>query len=303
MVNVSMKQVSLPNGEEIAYREREGGDVKVLLVHGNMTSCVHWDVVMETMSANFKVFAVDLRGFGESSYHHTIESIKDFSDDLKLFCDEIGLRDFALAGWSLGGAVAQQFCADYPGYANQLILIASASTRGYAYYATGENGLPDTLNRLHSLEEVRTDGKTKLIQGAYDTNNYDLLRQTWNMLIYRNREPDPERYDHYLADMTTQRNLAETYHVLNWFNISNVHNGLVDGNGKMEHITIPVLIAWGNEDLVVTKQMTDELIEDYGEKAIYKELPGSGHSPLIDNLDQLLRTMEDFLTERTSVNE
>ncbi|WP_174615832.1 intracellular short-chain-length polyhydroxyalkanoate depolymerase [Virgibacillus ihumii] len=294
MVNILLKRVSLPNGEEIAYREREGGDDKVLLVHGNMTSSEHWDVVMENMNDFFNVIAVDLRGFGNSSYHHPIESIKDFSDDLKMFCDQIGLHDFALAGWSLGGAVAQQFCADNPGYANRLFLLASASTRGYAYYATGANGFPDTSNRLTSLDEVRKDGKTKLVQGAYDTKNYDLLRQTWDMLIYRNEKPDPARYEKYLADMTTQRNLAETYHVLNLFNISNVSNGLVDGNGKVEHITIPILITRGDEDLVVSREMTNELIADYGDKAVYLEFSGAGHSPLIDNLEKLLIMMEDF---------
>lgn len=42
------------------------------------------------------------------------------------------------------------------------------------------------------------------------------------------------------------------------------------------------------EDLVVTKEMTDELREDYGDHAVYRQLTGCGHSPLIDDLDQLI---------------
>ncbi|WP_164670160.1 intracellular short-chain-length polyhydroxyalkanoate depolymerase [Virgibacillus doumboii] len=303
MSEVFLKKVQLSNGEELAYREREGGKENVLLVHGNMTSSVHWDLVIESLSADYKVFAVDLRGFGESSYNQPIETIKDFSDDLKLLCDEIGVRDFAIVGWSLGGAVAQQFCADYQGYANRLFLLASGSSRGYAYYATGADGMPDPANRLETFEAVKQDGKTQLVQGAYDAKNYDLLRQTWDMLIYRKDKPDSNRYEKYLEDMTTQRNLAETYHVLNIFNISHVHNGLTEGNGKIGKIEIPIMITRGDEDLVVTKEMTDELIEDYGDKAVYKELTGCGHSPLVDDLEGLLETMESFFKERTSVNE
>lgn len=79
--------MKLDNGEEIAYREREGGDKVVILVHGNMTSSVHWDVVMESLSPEFKVYAIDLRGFRESSYPKPITEIADFSDDLKKWVD------------------------------------------------------------------------------------------------------------------------------------------------------------------------------------------------------------------------
>ena len=111
-----MKEVQLTNGETIAYREREGGEKKVLLIHGNMTSSKHWDLVLDNMAEEFKLYALDLRGFGNSSYNQLITSIKDFSDDVKLFVDEIGLKDFAIVGWSTGGAVAMQFAADYPDY-------------------------------------------------------------------------------------------------------------------------------------------------------------------------------------------
>src|SRR3954452_2341820 len=89
MVSVTMKEVILPNGETLAYRERDGGELKVLLIHGNMTSSKHWDIVLDRMDAKYKLYAVDLRGFGNSSYKNPIMSIKDFSDDVKLFVDEI----------------------------------------------------------------------------------------------------------------------------------------------------------------------------------------------------------------------
>lgn len=300
MSTIEVKKVLLENGEEIAYQERVGGEDVVLLVHGNMTSSVHWDVVIENLASNYKVYAIDLRGFGKSTYHQPITEIKDFSNDLKLFVDELELRDFALAGWSLGGTVCQQFCADFPGYCNRLFLLTSGSSRGYAYYPVGEDGLPDTTNRLRTLEDVRDDDKAKIVQTAYDTLNYDFLKQMWDMVIYVNNKPDPDRYQKYLEDMTTQRNLAECYQALSIFNISDVHNGLVAGTNQVKDIDIPVMIAWGETDMVVTKDMTDELIADFGEKAIHKELKNCGHSPQIDDLDQLLEAMEGFFSRSTT---
>ena len=181
---VEMKKIDLPNGETISYRERAGGVKKVLLIHGNMTSSKHWDLLIDKMDSEYKVYALDLRGFGESSYHKPIMSIKDFSDDVKMFVDGLGLKDFAIIGWSTGGAVGMQFVGDHPGYCGKLVLLASASTRGYPFFGTSPEGLPDINNRVVSYEDVKSDlGKTIAVQTAYDQQNRGFLKAMWNMLI------------------------------------------------------------------------------------------------------------------------
>ncbi|MFJ5713950.1 alpha/beta fold hydrolase [Neobacillus sp. NPDC093127] len=296
MGNVALKEVLLPNGETLAYREREGGEVKVLLIHGNMTSSKHWDLVLDNMDKKYKLYAVDLRGFGGSSYNNLVMSIKDFSDDVKLFVDEIGLKDFAMAGWSTGGAVAMQFAADYPGYCNKLILLASESTRGYPF--DGKINEIDEPRRFALHEEIKKDLiRTIPVQTAYDMNNVDLLKLIWNAVIYTDNQPAAELYDEYVQDMRTQRNLAEVHHANNTFNISRHDNGLVEGNGKVELIDVPVLVLQGDRDMVIAKEMTKELVEDLGGKAVYIELKDCGHSPLVDDLPQLLKAMTNFLED------
>lgn len=295
---VQLKKVDLPNGETIAYREREGGLTNVLLIHGNMTSSKHWDLLIDSLGPEYKVFALDLRGFGESSYIKPIMSIKEFSADVKLFVDEIELKDFTLVGWSTGGAVGMQFAADYPGLCEKLVLLASASTRGYPFFGTSPEGLPDVNNRLVTYEDVKADpGKTLPVQQAYGEQNRGFLKAMWNMLIYTDRQPEEQLYEEYVDDMLTQRNLAEVYHSLNTFNISRVNNGLVDGTDQVKDIRIPVLVLRGDRDLVVTQRMTEEIIEDFEGRANFVELKNCGHSPLVDDLDQLLQHIEGFLAE------
>ncbi|OCA83378.1 3-oxoadipate enol-lactonase [Bacillus sp. FJAT-27225] len=292
---VEFKKVALSNGETLSYRKREGGERKVLLVHGNMTSSKHWDLLIDRMDPEFKVIAVDMRGFGESTYYKKVMSIKDFSDDIKLFVDELGLKDFAMIGWSTGGAVSMQFAADYPGYCDKLILLESASTRGYPFFGVTPEGQPDLNNRVATYEDVKVHPTTVAIQTAYDQKNRDFLQTTWNMLIYTKNQPDPERYEEYVDDMLTQRTLAEVYHSLNTFNISSRHNGLAEGTNQVKDITIPVLVLWGDRDLVVNKLMTEEIIADFGGHAKYVELTDCGHSPLVDDLEQLNGHIEGFL--------
>ncbi len=294
-MDFELKSVEIPNGETLFYRERTGGEEKLLLVHGNMISSKHWDVLMEKLDKRYKVIAVDLRGFGYSSYSTRIEGIKDFSDDLKHFTDLIGWDRFSMVGWSTGGAVAMQYCADSPGSCERLVLLASASTRGYPYYGMGPSG---TMERMSTLQEIEKDPtKTIPVQAAYDSCDGGYLKTLWNTAIYTQKQPSEEKYEEYLEDMMTQRNLADVYQALNIFNISSVHNGLTEGSGQAKEIDIPVLVLRGNLDLVITKEMADEIMEDLGSNARFVMLQECGHSPLIDDISLLTEKVESFLGE------
>ncbi|QUW22341.1 alpha/beta hydrolase [Sporosarcina sp. Marseille-Q4063] len=293
---MTLPKVILNNNEAIAYRKRPGGKQAIILVHGNMTSSKHWDVLMDALDSKYTVYALDLRGFGESSYNERITQIKDFSDDLKGFVDVLGLRDFYLIGWSTGGAVCMQFEVDYPGYCQKLILLASASTRGYPFFGTKADGTPDLEARLRTIEDVEQDtGKTLAIQGLYDTRNREGLKAVWNALIYTHNKPGDEKYEEYIDDMLTQRNLADVYHSLNTFNISGKNNGLSEGTNQAKNLRVPILILRGDRDYVVTEQMTKEIEEDLGNNATYIPLVNTGHSPLVDDLPKLKELIENFL--------
>ncbi|MBU0905882.1 MAG: alpha/beta hydrolase [Firmicutes bacterium] len=291
-----MQKILLDNGESISYRERYGGDQVIVLVHGNMTSSKHWDVLIEQLDSKYKIYALDLRGFGGSSYHNRVQGISDFSNDLRGFVDALGLETFHLVGWSTGGAVCMQFVADYPNRCEKLVLLASASTRGYPFYGTNVDGTPDLQTRLQTIEQVEEDsGKTKAIQSLYDSENREGLKAVWNALIYTHNQPEEDQYENYVTDMLTQRNLADVYYSLNSFNMSGTHNGVTKGTNQAKDISIPVLILRGDRDYVVSEQMTQEIVEDLGDNATYEPLLNSGHSPLIDDLPQLTKYIEEFL--------
>ncbi|MFJ7737474.1 alpha/beta fold hydrolase [Lysinibacillus sp. NPDC097287] len=288
--------VQLSNGESIAYRKRDGGPNHLLLIHGNMTSSKHWDVLIEALDPKYTIYAIDLRGFGGSSYHKPITSIKDFSDDVKLFVDAIKLTQFDLIGWSTGGAVGMQFVANYPGYCRRLVLLASASTRGYPFYTDLGTGNQESIKRATTYEEVLLDSsKTKLVQGFYDTHNMEGLKAVWNALIYTHNQPEANHYGDYVEDMFTQRNLAEVYHALNTFNISSIDNEVAKGTKGAQYINIPTLVLRGERDYVITEQMNSETLEDLGENVQFQSLENCGHSPLIDDLPQLISKIESFL--------
>jgi pimeloyl-ACP methyl ester carboxylesterase len=295
MTEISLKSVELPNGETMGYRERAGGEEVVLLVHGNMNSSKHWDVVIENLDACFKVYAVDLRGFGISTYHRPIEDLTDYTRDLKLFTEALGLTSFHLAGWSTGGGVVMQYAADYPEQVKTLILLASMSTRGYPFYRDNEQGLPDLTQRITTREEINQLPRTLLISAAGANKDKPFMKALFDAAVYNVLKPDPERYEAYLEDILTQRNLADIYHGLNVFNISDIDNAAAKGTGAAKRIQAPTLVIRGQNDLIITENMSREILEDIGAQARGIYMDNCGHSPLVDDLPQLLRHMTDFM--------
>jgi len=297
MFEIALKSVELPNGETLGYREREGGEHLLLLVHGNMNSSKHWDLVLENLDARYKVIAIDQRGFGISTYNKPLNDLLDLVTDLKLFVDALNLKRFTLAGWSTGGGVVMQFAADYPEYVDKLILVESMSTRGYPFYETDTQFVSDLSQRIMTKAQMDATVRTQVVNGANLNRDRGFMRFLFDAGVYVNKKPSDERYEEYIDDILTQRNLPEIYHGLNVFNMSNVDGAVTKGSGAVDRIVAPALVLWGEHDVVVTKDMTDEIMEDLGDRARLVVLPNCGHSPLVDDIDLLCSEMTKFMDE------
>lgn len=296
MNNFELKKVRIDNGETLGYRECGRGDKTLLLIHGNMTSSKHWDIVMEKLENDFKIYAIDLRGFGVSTYNKAIDSLKDFSEDIKMFVDKLDIKGFTIAGWSTGGGIALHFAADYPDYVEKLILVESVGITGYPIFKKDEKGQPIIGEFLRTKDEIAKDPIQVLpILNAIENRDKETYRAVWNALIYTKNRPAEEKYEEYLDDMLTQRNLVDVDYALTRFNISNIHNGVVEGTGDIEKIKVPTLVFQGDRDLVVPRRMGEGIAAAIGKNAKLVILEDSGHSPFIDCLEKIVGFIKEFL--------
>jgi len=291
-----LKTIELKNGETLGYRKSGKGEKIILLVHGNMSSSKHWDTVMASLPAHYTAYAVDLRGFGASSYNSRISSLKELSEDLKLFVDQLGLNKFSLVGWSTGGGVVMHFAIDYPNQVEKLILVESVGIKGYPMLKKDEKGQPLLGEFLKTKEEIEADPiQVKPILDAYKEKNKEFIRLVWDSAIYTFKKPDEERYANYLDDIIKQRNLVDIDYALVYFNISDEHNGVVQGSGEISKLKTPTLVIQGEDDLVVPKTMGIGIAEVMGEIARLELLPNGGHAPIEDNLGRFMNLIIDFL--------
>jgi len=117
--------VVLPDGARAHYRDRGPRDAPVLLLlHGSNSSVFTWEPWSKTLSDKFRVVAVDLPGHGlTGAVPNGDYSQLGMADFVKAFADKLGLKQFALAGNSMGGGVAARFAELYPDRVSRLILV------------------------------------------------------------------------------------------------------------------------------------------------------------------------------------
>jgi 2-hydroxy-6-oxonona-2,4-dienedioate hydrolase len=295
-MTTSLHNLQIGNGETLCYRKAGSGEKVLLLIHGNMSSSIHWQPLLEALPPAFTAYAVDMRGFGDSSYHTPIDSLTDFAGDMVLFAQKLGLKRFTAIGWSTGGGVAMQLAAAHPGLVEKLVLVESMSYRGFPIFRKDARGLLLNGQYYSNKEELAADPvQVAPVVAALKEGNRDFMKFLWDQLIYVVKKPAAEEYRSYLAASMQQRNLVDVDWALTCFNLSHTHNGVAAGSGLVDQINCPVLSFWGDRDLVVTREMVEETAAAIGDNARLVILENCGHAPPTDARDLLLAEITAFV--------
>ncbi|MCF0147889.1 MAG: alpha/beta hydrolase [Clostridium sp.] len=295
MINFNnLQKVILSNGETLTYRKEGVGEKLLLLIHGNMSSSKHWDMLVEKLQDKYKIIAVDMRGFGGSTYNNPIDSLNDFAKDIEELLSQLNVEKCSVIGWSTGGGVALELAANIKKKIEKVILLESVGIKGYPIPKKDGNGIP-TNELLKTKEEISKDPvQVKPVLDALESKNKEFYRMLWNAAIYTHNKPEDSLYEEYLEDMLTQRNLVDVDYALATFNMSSESNGVIDGSNRCELVEAPVLILQGDRDYVVPMSMAEDTNRFLKNSKIVV-LKNSGHSPMIDCMDNLLEEINKFL--------
>src|SRR6266545_1780014 len=113
------------DGVRIHYQEKGTGTPLVLL-HGFTSSTYSWKDVFEPLSQNFRVIAVDLKGFGFSGKPDGDYSRRAQATLVGRLLDYLKIEKAWLCGNSMGGEIALNFALQNPHRVGGLILVDSA---------------------------------------------------------------------------------------------------------------------------------------------------------------------------------
>jgi pimeloyl-ACP methyl ester carboxylesterase len=113
-------------GIHTRYWNVGGQGPALILIHGLGGFIENWLLNVPALSQRYRVYALDLAGFGLSAKPHLPYSISFFVEFLAEFMQDQELAHAALIGNSMGGGIALQFSVTYPEMVDALVLVSSA---------------------------------------------------------------------------------------------------------------------------------------------------------------------------------
>jgi pimeloyl-ACP methyl ester carboxylesterase len=133
-VNFDEARAAVPNsaysrfadvdGVRIHYQEK-GAGAPLVLLHGNLASTFTWKDVFDPLSQQFRVIAVDLKGFGFSGKPDGDYTRRAQGDLVVRLLDHLKIDRAILCGSSMGGEVSVNAAVRRPDRVSALILVDS----------------------------------------------------------------------------------------------------------------------------------------------------------------------------------
>jgi len=156
---------------ELAYRYFGGeGQPPLVILHGLLGSSRNWTTAGKLLARSFEVFALDLRGHGDSPF--APPPTRDYSyatmaGDVAAWLDARGVRRPVLLGHSLGGKIAMRLAVDAPARLRALV-VADIAPRDYAPHHAAAFAAMRALD-LAALNS-RAEAEKKLLAQLDDHN-------------------------------------------------------------------------------------------------------------------------------------
>lgn len=239
------------------YYEVEGEGKPLILLHGWLASSETMKPLQQHLSRNFKVYNVDIIGFGKSELPDKPMNTNDFGDFLAKFIEQLNIENPILIGHSHGGRTVINYAGRKLGKINKIVLIDSAGIkpkRSINYYIKIYTyKIVKKILKLFpkNLERIRKKVLNKFGSADYKASP-EILRKTMNIIINENQKE------------------------------------------IMKNINVPTLMIWGNKDTATplndAKQM-EKLIPNSG----IAVLEGTGHFSYLEKLPQCCIILDEFL--------
>lgn len=261
-------------GRRTHYLEKGEGQ-PVILLHGFFYDSYMWATNLDALAQNFKVYALDLWGFGYSTREPLEYSYELYVEQVLLFMDSLGIEKASIIGQSMGGGTAILFCLKHRERVNKLVLVAPA-------------GLPNPLALAGKIFTFSGVGEL-LLNVSTDFIRRKILGYFW---IYNQRLLT----DSYCAHVTRFHKISGTTRVLLTILRQQFFDTLSHEISQLAQLEVPILIVWGQEDNGVPVSCGQEMhrILNGSRFEIFADV---GHVPNYEKTEEFNQLTLDFLKE------
>lgn len=232
----------------------------VVLLHGWGTSAESLGAVAKTLEDRFRVYALDLPGFGWTPSAAAVWGTWEYASYVEAFMDRVNISVASLVGHSFGGRIALALAAQWPERVRNLILVASAGIcprRGPVYRV--KVGAAKLAKRFFSLP----------IWGRMGERVVAKVYQRVGSRDYRAAGP---------LRATLVKVVGE------------------DLRSILPSVRVPTLIIWGDRDQEVPFSSMEIMARGIQDSRL-EVLEGADHFPFVDRPDRFGQLVREFLCQ------
>lgn len=216
-------------GRSSHYIEKGDGE-PVILVHGFFYDSCLWKKNIDALAEKFRVYALDLWGFGYSTREPLDYGYPLYADQLLRFMDSLSIPRASLIGQSMGGGTCILFTLQHRKRVNKLILVNAA-------------GMPNPLPLMGKIANLPWVGEFLI---GLKGNSYRkmVLRTTFI------RDKDFIT-DGYLEDVTRHHKVKGSTQAMLTILRKQFFDKLRDEVEQLGGMAVPTLIVWGRQDRAI----------------------------------------------------
>jgi pimeloyl-ACP methyl ester carboxylesterase len=263
---------SLVTDQGIIHYETYGRGRPVLLLHGWLGSWALWRDSIEVLGKEFRTYALDFWGFGESGgtvKNSNIYTVDNFVDLVHQFMDKLGIVKAPLVGHSMGGTVSLSTAIRYPERVVKVAVVGSPI-----------NG--SSLNLL-----LKMSGYSAIASVFW-------LSPPALRLFLRGYSFFMARDGRRMAKMITRDVSQTTMHSF-FQSIGTLRQ--TDLRPHLGEIRVPTLGIYGKRDIIVNPHQRDVLKAGV-KHADISYYPDAGHFPMLDTPERFINEIRNFLLNK-----
>lgn len=275
------------NGITLSGVEAGEGEL-VLLLHGFPSYHKTWERYMQPLGENYRVVAVDMRGYNRSSKPSGVNSyhLRTLVEDLVALTAHLGYSKVRVVGHDWGGAVAWAFAAWYPDLVSHVAVYNCPHPSALLYHMRHNfrqtrrswyifffqlPWLPEFLIRRFSRQAIRAAFAAR--RGTFSPDDLEKYRQA----------------------LLRPGVLTAT---LNYYR-SIFRSSLKPM--EMPKITSPALLIWGERDFALGAELADDTPRYLAGPYTRRSFPKSSHWSVNELVEETVPLLEEFFQHPITV--
>jgi pimeloyl-ACP methyl ester carboxylesterase len=205
-------------------------------------------------------------------------TLTQWGDDLKAFCDALGIERPIVYGWSFGGFVAQSYATRYPDHPDKLILASTAAKR-------------DLAQVFAAFERI--GGPTaRDVAERFWTNPTPETRETYLRVchpLYRTKPAD-------VSDVKARRIINND--VVMHFNGPGGDHDTMDFRSALAKIRCPTLVMAGDRDPITPIALSEEIVASLPAHLVrFERFENCGHGVHYDDPERAFSVIREFILQ------